>query len=381
MTDRFWSSEEYDERAHSLYNEGEYDEALETLKEGLALYPNAVELYVGLGHARLAREEFAWARLAFERALVLDPGHEDAMVGMGEVLLRLGRTDEGRELFRRVEALGYDDDVELMLTIGRALYREGLFIEARDTFRRLAAARPDAGEAHASVGYALHRLGEDVDACRQLRRALRMDPDLHEARTYLGHLLYDRGDWGAALREFERVPPQEHWDSLALWRILDLKRAGGGKEAEESQLRPWSERLEQLEAMEWDPVEELLAEVEARVFDREADAFRDDRQLELFVPGEWPAMERSVLQVRLPGGRVVRGSSHEVVRQLRDQVGFSHEPLLPFMRRMAERWHEQYGVEVPFADPGAFVRTAARLGLLQICRPTGDAEGLSPSDP
>ena len=123
MSDRFWSSDEYDERAHSLYNEGDFDGALETLKEGLALYPNAVELYAGLGHARLAREEFAWARLAFERALVLDPAHEDVMVGMGEVLLRLGRVRDGVTLFQKVEALGYTDDLELMLTMGRALYR------------------------------------------------------------------------------------------------------------------------------------------------------------------------------------------------------------------------------------------------------------------
>ena len=77
MPEGFLSSEEYDEQAHKLYNDGDYEGALEMLKEGLTLYPNAVELYVGLGYARFAREEYAWARHAFERAVVLDPGHED----------------------------------------------------------------------------------------------------------------------------------------------------------------------------------------------------------------------------------------------------------------------------------------------------------------
>ena len=72
MPEGFLSSEEYDEQAHKLYNDGDYEGALEMLKEGLSLYPNAVELYVGLGYARLAREEFAWARHAFERAAVPD---------------------------------------------------------------------------------------------------------------------------------------------------------------------------------------------------------------------------------------------------------------------------------------------------------------------
>ena len=65
MSDPFLSSDEYDERAHQLYNEGQYDDAIDTLRDGLRLYPNAVELYVGMGYARLAREEFAWARSSF----------------------------------------------------------------------------------------------------------------------------------------------------------------------------------------------------------------------------------------------------------------------------------------------------------------------------
>jgi cytochrome c-type biogenesis protein CcmH/NrfG len=87
VPDAFLSSDDFDEQAHQLYNQGRYDEALETLKDGLALYPGAVELHIGMGYAYLAREEFAWSRRAFETALSLDPDHEDALAGMGEALL------------------------------------------------------------------------------------------------------------------------------------------------------------------------------------------------------------------------------------------------------------------------------------------------------
>src|SRR5690606_11457285 len=140
-----------------------------------------------------------------------------------------------------------DDDIELLLTMGRALYRESLWAESRDLFARAAAVRPDSAEAAASLGYALHRLGDEVGAGRQIRRSLRLDPDLHEARVYLGHLLYDRGDWEGALREFERVPPGEHWDALAVWRILELKRALWQIEAGDPRLTHWERRLHELE--------------------------------------------------------------------------------------------------------------------------------------
>ena len=57
MPTPFLSSEEYDERAHQLYNEARYDEAIDVLREGLTIYPNAVELHVGIGYAQLARED------------------------------------------------------------------------------------------------------------------------------------------------------------------------------------------------------------------------------------------------------------------------------------------------------------------------------------
>ena len=365
MPERFLSAEEYDEQAHKLYNDGDYDGALEMLKEGLSLYPNAVELYVGLGYARLAREEFAWARTSFERALVLDPAHEDALVGMGETLLRFGERDQALHLFGQVAAMGYDDDVELMLTMGRALYREAMYSECRDVFAEAAAARPENAEAAASLGYALHRLGDEVGAARQIRRSLRLDPDLHEARVYLGHLLYDRGDWEGALREFERVPPMEHWDALAVWRLVELKRALWQIEEGDPRLAPWASRLKEIESVS-DPVDRLLSEVESQFNGGPAHQVFDPSQLELFERAQGAVEEIALHQIRLPDGYVFRGTWHEIVRQMRDHAGFSHETLVHYMRRLAERWHEERGVEIPFKEPEGFLQAAIRERLIAL---------------
>src|SRR5687768_469809 len=169
MPSPFLSSEEYDERAHQLYNEGHYDEALEVLREGLALYPHAVELHIGVGYARLAREEYAWARRSFEEALVLEPEHEDALAGLGETLLKFGRRDSALSCFRRVLDLGYGDDIDLMLQVGRALFREASSIDeqrqpelsrqffghALDFFRAATEHAPESSEAVSCVGYTM----------------------------------------------------------------------------------------------------------------------------------------------------------------------------------------------------------------------------------
>lgn len=363
MPERFLSSEEYDEQAHKLYDDGDYDGALDVLKEGLALYPNVVELCVGLGYARLAREEYAWARKAFEAAVVLDPTQEDAHVGLGEVLLRFGERDRALELFKEVVSNGYDNDIHLMLTIGRALYRAEMYADCRDIFAQAAAARPSSADAAASLGYALHRLGDEVASGRQIRRALKLDPDLYEARVYLAHLLYDRGDWEAALREFERVPPPEHWDALGVWRLMELKRTLWHVDEGDPRLGPWEQRFRELEDSD-DPIDRLLAEVEVRMGTPDVGVY-DSSQLELFerCPTSIDPESRAI---RLSDGHLIRGNWQTIVRQMRDRSGFSHESLAEYMRRFAERWHEQGGMEIPFTDPEVFLRASIEAGLISL---------------
>src|SRR5919198_1018489 len=196
MSDAFLSSDDFDEQAHQLYNEGRYDDALLILNEGITLYPHAVELHIGRAYAHLAREEYAWARRSFEHALGLDPDHEDGLAGLGESLLKLA-----------------------------------------------ASAHPDSPDAAACLGYAAHRLGNDAGSLYWLRRALELDPAYAEARIYLANLLYDRGETEAALHHLERTQPDDHFDELGIWRHIELKKTIYRLPDEDPELAPWLTRL------------------------------------------------------------------------------------------------------------------------------------------
>jgi len=352
MATPFLSSEEYDERAHRLYDEGDYEAALETLKEGLRLYPHSVDLYVGLGYTRLARDEYVWAKHAFQRALVLDPEHDEARVGMGEALLRFGQRFEARRLFAAVRDGGGLDDVDLMLSMGRALYREHLYDEALEVFSRTAAEHPHSAEVAAALAYTLHRLGDEAGARRELRRALKLDPSHHEARVYLGHMLYDRGDWSGALRELDRVAPSDHWDPLAVSRLLELKRALQGYGTGAAPLAALEERLRELDAGT-DPTEDLLAEIESAAAG--------------VLEGPVGAVEPGPPHcVQLDEGFVYTGSWYEIVRQLRDRTGLPGETVAQFMRRRADEARQRSGVQLSSEDPREFLLGGARAGYWHI---------------
>lgn len=370
MSDQFLSSDEYDERAHQLYNEGHYDDAIETLRDGLALYPHAVELHVGMGYARLAREEFAWARRAFEEARGLDPDHEDALAGLGEVLLKFGDRGGAVGCFDRILTLGFGDDHDLMLQVGRALFREGVLDQARRFFECALTAHPESADAAACVGYAAHRLADEGGSLHWLRRALELDPSLGEARIYLANLLYDRGEYEAALFHLERTGPEEHYDALAIWRLVELKKSVYRLPEDDPELVPWHARLNDL-AGDADPEDLLLAEIEAMGPDGQ---MRDPRQLELFgtLLTELQGMkgrtgDGEVHRVSTAAGATYVGTWEEIVRQMKDDAAeWAAGSLEQYMEASAKRWRKQTGVAIPVTDPEAFLRAGADAGFLRI---------------
>ncbi len=248
ISDPFLSSDDYADRAHRHYTDGRYDDALAVLREAIQLFPTAAELHVGLAYARLARDEVAWARSSFAEALALEPNNEDGLAGMGEVLLKLGRHKEAFRCFDGILALGFREDYDLMLQVGRAMFREGVFDRARDFFELVLIAHPESGDAAACLGFAAHRLGDEDAAIRWLRRALELDSTDAEARVYLGNVLYDGGDYDGALEHYEQTHPADHIDELAIWRFIELKKSMYRLDGADPELRPWVRRLGDLTA-------------------------------------------------------------------------------------------------------------------------------------
>lgn len=369
MSGSFLSSEEFADQAHNLYSEGRFDEAIDLLRQALSIYPASADLHASLGYARLAREEYAWARSCFEQALALDAESEDALAGLGETLLKFGERVAALRLFDLLLTLGYREDHDLMLQLGRALFREGMFDHAREYFRITLEVHPNSAEAEASLGYALHRLGHEARAVEHLEKALELDPYHSESRIYLGNLLYDRGDYEKALFHYERTTPDEHFDELAVWRFIELKRSIYRLTNDDPEILPWMERIRSLtEGL--DPVDVLLNELEAKQPDG---SYRDPLQIDMFgtLLTELEGMKRRIGTeehwVRTRQGTTYAGTWEEIVRQMsQDDPELQGISTAEYMRRVAARSQVECGVALPSHDPEAFVRAVASLGLLRI---------------
>jgi hypothetical protein len=258
-----------------------------------------------------------------------------------------------------------------MMQVGRSLFREGLTGAAHRFFELANQVHPESPDAAASLGYAAHRLGNDATALYWLRRALEIDPRYAEARIYLANLLYDKGESEAALHHLERTQPDEHFDELAIWRHIELKKTIYRLPDEDPELAPWIARLGEV-AGEPDPVDMLLAEVEAQQPDGSA---RDPNQLELFgvlltelhAMQQRPRQQSEVHQVANLAGAVFRGSWEEILLQMKEaESDWAGAPLADYMASLARRGQAETGVVIPVTGAEEFIRGSAEAGVLRI---------------
>jgi len=352
---RFWTAEEYDRQAQRLYEAGDYDGALETLKRGSTLYPEAVELQVSIGYTHLAREEFVWARRSFGAALEREPDHEDALVGLGESRLKLGERARGFQCFERVLDLGYGRDLDLMLSIGRALFREGLWEHAERFFRRAVEADESSSDAAADLAYTFHRQGDGVQARVWLEKCLELDEENHDARSLLANLFYEGGEPEKALEHLERIPLDCLWDPVSAWRLVELVRAYREMSSGARELDPYLERLDQL-FVDPTPEERILLEVEMEASGLEAPPVVARDQLDLF--GGDP-------ELSLAGHRMDWAG---IVRAMCESSANPGQSVEEFMRETARQVRDKTGIEIPDDDPEAFLKASARAGVLHIDR-------------
>jgi tetratricopeptide (TPR) repeat protein len=212
-------------------------------------------------------------------------------------------------------------------------------------------------------------VGDDDAAINSLRKALQLDSDHAEARIYLGNILYDRGEHEAALYHLDRTSPEDHWDELGIWRLVELKKQVYRLRDDDSELRPWGERLADL-AGEPDAIDEMLAEIEQKAAEAAEGEARS--QLELFgaLLEDFADQKREPVSHRIVSdGREFTGTWEEIVREMRDaNASYSGRSLHEYMLTEARRGLSITGVIIPTHDAESFIRGSADAGLLRILR-------------
>ncbi|MGP1355165.1 tetratricopeptide repeat protein [Roseicyclus sp.] len=181
--------------------EGPYD-FVTTAQEGIAeVFFTVAQAFGSDGGGNLP---LIYARAAHGIA----PGHSDALILAGQLLLDTERYELAADAFGQV-AEGDDQYVEAQLGRAEALERQGDTEAALTALTELAEARPDLATVHATLGDMLRRADRCADAIGSYTAALDL-VDTSQPRYWFVHYAraicyHDIDDWPPAEADFRRA--------------------------------------------------------------------------------------------------------------------------------------------------------------------------------
>jgi tetratricopeptide (TPR) repeat protein len=203
--------ESYRQLGRLLRGENRLDEAIEIFKQGLAVDPEARELFNGLGAAYSDMGRHDEAIAMFQRYVSLAPEEPNAYDSLGLGHQWAGRYEEAIQEYQR--ALAQKPNFELsIIHLANTLYQTGRYREALaqyEQYIRVAPSNLERGRGYKNIAQLQQSLGQLAAADLAARKSLAIEP------TTAGHFIIaalERGDLSTAEKfkeMLEQVRPKD----------------------------------------------------------------------------------------------------------------------------------------------------------------------------
>jgi tetratricopeptide (TPR) repeat protein len=159
--------------------------ALEAYHQALRLDGRSPLLHVRIGATQLKLGQPEQALKSFQRALVLDPGHRDALRWMAMLHTSQGRLDEAVAAYERLVQESPEDHFVLS-TLADLYVMQNELPRAIELYEQLAKTQGPSYQLHFNLGVLQGRMGHLDESIFQLSRAIEQSPNAIEARVALG---------------------------------------------------------------------------------------------------------------------------------------------------------------------------------------------------
>ncbi len=195
----------------SLRMAGRTKEAVEVLQRTAGKNPRFAQPWLSLAAVYVKQERPADAAAAYGKVMEIDPGHLEALRGLGDLALMRGDLGEaGRRYGQLVEA--DSADAGALAKLGVVKMRTGQAEQGIALFRKAVEREPRSGEALLYLAGALAANGRPTEALPLFERALEAGPRSSMALNGLGLTrlaVGDRPGAAAAFRESLRLDPKQ----------------------------------------------------------------------------------------------------------------------------------------------------------------------------
>ena len=165
----------------SLYDQGNFQQALKLAKNLVQQYPKSALLFNFQGAALERLGQFDQSIEAFNKALAIKPDYVEAHYNLGNTLKRYGKLDEAIQAYQKSLAIK-PDYAEANYKIGNVHKQLGKMDEAIQAYQKALAIKPNYAEAYINIGVTLQDVGKLEEASEAYQKALAIKP--YDAATY-----------------------------------------------------------------------------------------------------------------------------------------------------------------------------------------------------
>jgi Tfp pilus assembly protein PilF len=194
-----YNAEKYFKDGVSLYEAGQYQQAIEAYKKAVQLDPESADANYNLGMSYSSLGQYKEAIEAYKRAIRIKPDYEAAYYNLGHAYSNLKQYDNSVKAFR--DAIRRKPDyVEAYYGLGNAYLDSGKDEKAVHTFEEAIRLKPDNPYAYFNLGLLYFPAGPHAEAIDAFTQAIVRDPRYAEAyynRAY-AYLYMARGDSAAS---------------------------------------------------------------------------------------------------------------------------------------------------------------------------------------
>lgn len=190
--------------AKVLYLKKQIPQAVQAYRKTLALNPGHSNALLGLGSALLSQGLIDAAVDCFRRAISLSPGNFKAYYNLGYIYHSRNKIDEAIEYYK--QALEFNPDhADTISNLGAAYKAVQEYGKAKIWLEKALSLRPDEADSHNSLGTVYLATGETDKAIENFKRAVRLNPNHHIAYNNLGSAFFDLERLNDALECFRNA--------------------------------------------------------------------------------------------------------------------------------------------------------------------------------
>jgi tetratricopeptide (TPR) repeat protein len=180
----------------------------------------------GKGAIAYAAGNYAAALEQYRAAIERNPQDAESLSNLGQMLVRMNRTEEAIPYFQRALAI-LPDRWTYQFNLARALGLLGRLDESIAAYRRAQQLFPDDYVTTFNLALALHKRGDEEGAVEQYQKAIVLQPEDASFRLALAtslERLQKRAEAAAAYQEYLRLSPSGPEADKVRARIAELTR-------------------------------------------------------------------------------------------------------------------------------------------------------------